>query len=250
MKVQTSNLLPGRCKFIPSKWFQAACWSGRRAPWICLAQYQSRSPGKVTLHFAAKNGKPTIFDTSSMERCLPGMAGTPVMKSWVLKINIRTRKLLKLVLYWSSFNLNGLITTDLQHDGTRSSWDLRTIQWTKYSNYIWQCPAFFPMKNLSKWMGSSTTGIWLTASIFPALLNTWMSISRELFHFFQLTWWARWSACLIVASTSGVRKVGVTWFQIWLFVIFPDWKISNRTFGHFTDWQTSITGCSTGPPNM
>ena len=27
--------------------------------------------------------------------------------------------------------------------------------------------------NLSKWIGSSTTGIWLIASILPALLSTW-----------------------------------------------------------------------------
>ena len=33
-------------KFIPSKLFQVACWSGHRAPWICLEQSQSRSPEK------------------------------------------------------------------------------------------------------------------------------------------------------------------------------------------------------------
>ena len=48
----------------------------------------------------------TILDTRSMDRSLPGKAGTPVMKSCVM---------------------NGLMTTDLQQDGTLSSWDLKQV---------------------------------------------------------------------------------------------------------------------------
>ena len=95
-------------KFIPSKWFQVVCWSGHRAPWICLAQSQSRSPGKVDkildldivhTNYKLQKWKRTIFDTSSMERCFPGMAGTPVMKSWVLQVNVKTGQKIALPIF-------------------------------------------------------------------------------------------------------------------------------------------------------
>ena len=85
-----------RCNFIPSKLFLAACWSDRRAPSRCLIQFQSRSP-EDAMYFLFCNrcfkltmavNQQTILETSSIDRCFPGIAGTPVMKSWVLRGNI------------------------------------------------------------------------------------------------------------------------------------------------------------------